>query len=79
MMDVAEIEKLIGEQYRSKEKLLDANKHALHLGRDLAHPVRDLDGVGAVDLEDVDGDGGHVVHEGGAAPLGRLLLALGRS
>ncbi len=35
-MDVAEIEKLIGEQYRSKEKLLDANKHALHLGRDWA-------------------------------------------
>ena len=35
-MDVAEIEKLIGEQYRTKEKLLDANKHALHLGRDWA-------------------------------------------
>jgi 2-oxoglutarate ferredoxin oxidoreductase subunit alpha len=35
-MDVAEIEKLIGEQYKSKEKLLDANKHALHLGRDWA-------------------------------------------
>jgi 2-oxoglutarate/2-oxoacid ferredoxin oxidoreductase subunit alpha len=35
-MDVAEIEKLIGEQYKSKEKLLDANKHAFHLGRDWA-------------------------------------------
>jgi 2-oxoglutarate ferredoxin oxidoreductase subunit alpha len=35
-MDVAEIEKLIGEQYKTKEKLLDANKHALHLGRDWA-------------------------------------------
>ncbi len=35
-MDVAEIEKLIGEQYKGKEKLFDANKHALHLGRDWA-------------------------------------------
>ena len=30
------IEKLIGEQYKGKEKLFDANKHALHLGRDWA-------------------------------------------
>jgi 2-oxoglutarate/2-oxoacid ferredoxin oxidoreductase subunit alpha len=33
-MDVPEIEKLIAEQYKGKEKLFDANKHALHLGRD---------------------------------------------
>ena len=33
-MDVGEIEKLIAEQYKGKEKLFDANKHALHLGRD---------------------------------------------
>ena len=43
-MDVAEIEKLIDEQYKGKEKLFDANKHALHLGRDwvmmnLEHPI----------------------------------------
>src|SRR5271154_747416 len=43
-MDVAEIEKLIGEQYKGKEKLFDANKHALHLGRDwvmmnVDHPI----------------------------------------
>src|SRR6201994_1657584 len=43
-MDVGEIEKLIGEQYKGKEKLFDANKHALHLGRDwvmmnLEHPI----------------------------------------
>jgi 2-oxoglutarate/2-oxoacid ferredoxin oxidoreductase subunit alpha len=43
-MDVAEIEKLIGEQFKGKEKLFDANKHALHLGRDwvmmnLDHPI----------------------------------------
>src|ERR1700740_2637981 len=43
-MDVAEIEKLIGEQFKSKEKLIGANLHALHLGRDwvmlnVEHPI----------------------------------------
>src|SRR6201999_4293669 len=43
-MDISEIEKLIGEQFKGKEKLFDANKHALHLGRDWAtmnldHPI----------------------------------------
>jgi 2-oxoglutarate ferredoxin oxidoreductase subunit alpha len=33
-MDIAAIEQLIGEQFKGKEKLFDANKHALHLGRD---------------------------------------------
>jgi 2-oxoglutarate ferredoxin oxidoreductase subunit alpha len=33
-MDVAAIEKLIEEQFKGKEKLFAANKHALHLGRD---------------------------------------------
>ena len=31
-MDVAAIEKLIGEQFKGKEKLIAANMHALHLG-----------------------------------------------
>jgi 2-oxoglutarate ferredoxin oxidoreductase subunit alpha len=35
-MDVAEIEKLIGEQFKGKEKLIEPNIHALHLGRDWA-------------------------------------------
>src|SRR5215471_16844794 len=35
-MDVAELEKLIGEQFKSKEKLIGANVRALHLGRDWA-------------------------------------------
>ena len=35
-IDVAEVEKLIGEQYRGKEKLLEPNIRALHLGRDYA-------------------------------------------
>ena len=33
-LDPREIEKLFGEQYRGKEKLLDSNIKALHLGRD---------------------------------------------
>ncbi|MEO5561127.1 MAG: 2-oxoacid:acceptor oxidoreductase subunit alpha [Dokdonella sp.] len=54
-IDVKIIERLIGEQYKGKEKLLDANKEALHLGRDyvnehLAHPlglrVKHADAVG---------------------------------
>src|SRR3984893_17176991 len=35
-MDVAEIEKLFGEQFKGKDKLIEPNKHALHLGRDWA-------------------------------------------
>jgi 2-oxoglutarate ferredoxin oxidoreductase subunit alpha len=35
-MDLGEIEKLIGEQFKSKEKLIGANINALHLGRDWA-------------------------------------------
>src|SRR5262249_50135873 len=33
-MDVAEIERLIGEQFAGKDKLIAANTHALHIGRD---------------------------------------------
>ncbi|MBX5453257.1 MAG: 2-oxoacid:acceptor oxidoreductase subunit alpha [Acidobacteriia bacterium] len=36
-IDVAELEKLISEQFKSKEQLIAANVHALHLGRDYAH------------------------------------------
>jgi 2-oxoglutarate/2-oxoacid ferredoxin oxidoreductase subunit alpha len=35
-MDVVVIEQLVREQFKSKEKLIDANLHALHLGRDWA-------------------------------------------
>ncbi|HYJ17936.1 MAG TPA: 2-oxoacid:acceptor oxidoreductase subunit alpha [Burkholderiales bacterium] len=35
-MDIAEIEKLIGEQFKGKDKLIAPNIHALHLGRDFA-------------------------------------------
>src|SRR5499426_4271383 len=35
-MDVHEVEKLIGEQFKGKDKLIAPNIHALHLGRDHA-------------------------------------------
>jgi 2-oxoglutarate ferredoxin oxidoreductase subunit alpha len=35
-MDIEATEQLVTEQFRSKEKLIDANLHALHLGRDWA-------------------------------------------
>jgi 2-oxoglutarate/2-oxoacid ferredoxin oxidoreductase subunit alpha len=35
-MDVKEVEKLIGEQFKGKDKLIAPNIHALHLGRDYA-------------------------------------------
>jgi 2-oxoglutarate ferredoxin oxidoreductase subunit alpha len=35
-MNVAALEQLVREQFKSKEKLIDANLHALHLGRDWA-------------------------------------------
>jgi len=35
-VDVKELEKLIGEQYKGKEKLLEPNIKALHMGRDYA-------------------------------------------
>src|SRR6202008_3110776 len=35
-IDLEAIEQLVTEQFRSKEKLIQANRHALHLGRDWA-------------------------------------------
>lgn len=35
-MDVAEIERLLGEQFKGREKLVTANVQALHMGRDYA-------------------------------------------
>ena len=35
-IELREVEKLIGEQYKGKEKLLEPNLNALHLGRDYA-------------------------------------------
>jgi 2-oxoglutarate/2-oxoacid ferredoxin oxidoreductase subunit alpha len=48
-MDVAAIEKLIGEQFRGKDALIKPNLHALHLGRDWAKGA--LDGPIGLRLE----------------------------
>jgi 2-oxoglutarate ferredoxin oxidoreductase subunit alpha len=42
-IDPAEIEKLFGEQYKGKEKLLDSNVQALKLGRDYARAAPQAD------------------------------------
>jgi 2-oxoglutarate ferredoxin oxidoreductase subunit alpha len=64
-MDVAAIEKLIAEQYKGKEKLFDANRHALHLGRDwvmmnMEHPI-------GLRLKAANGVGDRIFIEGNAA------------
>ncbi|HYD96530.1 MAG TPA: 2-oxoacid:acceptor oxidoreductase subunit alpha [Noviherbaspirillum sp.] len=45
-IDEKEIEKLFAEQYRGKEKLLDSNSQALHLGRDYALANLDCAAIG---------------------------------
>jgi 2-oxoglutarate/2-oxoacid ferredoxin oxidoreductase subunit alpha len=45
-IDPKEIEKLFAEQYRGKEKLLESNVKALHMGRDYALANLDCAGVG---------------------------------
>jgi len=45
-LDHKEIEKLFSEQYRDKEKLLDSNVKALHMGRDYALAHLDCAGMG---------------------------------
>src|ERR1700732_1351981 len=70
-MDVKVIEQLIGEQFKSKEKLIGANMHALHLGRDwalmnLACPI-------GLRLQRSNAVGDHIFIEGNsAAALGAL-------
>ena len=69
-MDVAAIEKLIAEQYRGKEKLLDANVRALHLGRD--HASGNLDPIG-LQVRAADNVGERIFIDGNsAAALGCL-------
>ena len=73
-MDVPEIEKLIAEQFKGKEKLFDANKHALHLGRDwvmmnLDHPI-------GLRLRRSNAVGDRIFVEGNAGHLRRLVINL---
>ena len=70
-MDLAEIEKLIGEQFKSKEKLIGANIHALHLGRDWA--LSNLQCPIGLKLKRADAVGDRIFIEGNsAAALGAV-------
>jgi 2-oxoglutarate ferredoxin oxidoreductase subunit alpha len=67
-VDIAECEKLIGEQYKGKEKLLEPNIKALHIGRDYA---RDHLEPPAIKVRRSNGVGNRVFIEGNdAAALG---------
>jgi 2-oxoglutarate ferredoxin oxidoreductase subunit alpha len=70
-MDLAEIEKLIGEQFKSKEKLIGANIDALHLGRDWA--LSNLQCPIGLKLKRANGVGDRIFIEGNsAAALGAV-------
>src|SRR5215212_3239430 len=70
-MDVKAIETLIGEQFKSKEKLIGANIHALHLGRDWA--TMNLECPIGLRLKRVDKVGDRIFIEGNsAAALGAV-------
>jgi 2-oxoglutarate/2-oxoacid ferredoxin oxidoreductase subunit alpha len=70
-MDVAAIEKLIEEQFKGKEKLFAANKHALHLGRDWA--LRNLECPIGLRVQRADKVGDRIFIEGNsAAALGAV-------
>jgi 2-oxoglutarate ferredoxin oxidoreductase subunit alpha len=63
-MDFAEVEKLIGEQYRGKDKLIPPNVHALHLGKDWANANLKPIGLRIKRSNDV---GNRIMLEGNAA------------
>jgi 2-oxoglutarate ferredoxin oxidoreductase subunit alpha len=70
-MDVAAIETLISEQFKGKEKLFDANKNALHLGRDWA--LMNLECPIGLRLKRADTVGDRIFIEGNsAAALGAV-------
>jgi 2-oxoglutarate ferredoxin oxidoreductase subunit alpha len=70
-MDVKEIEKLIGEQFRTKEKLIAPNVRALHLGRDYA--VQNLKCPIGLRMKRADAVGDRIFIEGNsAAALGAV-------
>src|ERR1041384_1622844 len=72
-MDVAAIEQLISEQFKGKEKLFDANKNALHLGRDWA--LLNLDCPIGLRVQRADKVGDRIFMEGNsAAALGQSRL-----
>jgi 2-oxoglutarate ferredoxin oxidoreductase subunit alpha len=69
-IEAAAIEKLFGEQYKGKERLLDSNVKALHLGRDYA--TQCLEPIG-LSVERRDAVGDRIFMEGNsAAALGAV-------
>ncbi|RZI42331.1 2-oxoacid:acceptor oxidoreductase subunit alpha [Herbaspirillum sp. HC18] len=71
-IDEKEIEKLFAEQYRGKEKLLDSNNQALHLGRDYALANLDCEGMG-LKVKRADKVGNRIFVDGNqAAALGAV-------
>ena len=64
-MDFAELEKLIGEQYQGKDKLISPNVHALHLGRD--HALKTFACPIGLKLKRSDKVGNRILLEGNAA------------
>jgi 2-oxoglutarate/2-oxoacid ferredoxin oxidoreductase subunit alpha len=64
-MDVGEIEKLLAEQFRGRDKLVTANVQALHLGRDFAQ--KNLDCPIGLTLRRADTVGDRIFIEGNAA------------
>src|SRR4249920_2104112 len=70
-IDVKVVEQLIGEQYKSKEKLIGANMHALQLGRDWA--LMNLDCPIGLRLKRANAVGERIFIEGNsAAALGAV-------
>src|SRR6187549_4118766 len=64
-MDIAVIEQLVKEQFRSKEKLIESNLHALHLGRDRA--TMNIECPIGLRLRRADAVGDRIFVEGNAA------------
>jgi 2-oxoglutarate/2-oxoacid ferredoxin oxidoreductase subunit alpha len=70
-LDVAAIEKLIGEQFEGREKLIAANLRALHIGRD--HALKELKCPLGLRLRPAQGVGDRIFIDGNsAAALGCL-------
>ncbi len=70
-MDVKVIEQLIGEQYKGKDKLIQPNIHALHLGRD--HALLNLQCPLGIRIKKANAVGDRIFIEGNsAAALGAV-------
>jgi 2-oxoglutarate ferredoxin oxidoreductase subunit alpha len=70
-MDVAEVEKLLGEEFKGKDKLIAPNVQALHIGRD--HALENLACPIGLKVKRADAVGGRIYIEGNsAAALGAV-------